>query len=310
MSKNKKRKKYPTKSIIFILVTVIIIWYSAAFLINQVQSFLVETEKVEVSILENTDSGYGLVSGIETVIPAMADGTPNPIIKEGFHVRKGNAVYEINKKYSYTNDAGLVSYQLDGLEGVTDLKKICDTNLEERYHSLKGKTEKPPKEVKTGMPYAKVIQTFDNITLYATMPKTGYTKTLKPGDGVVIRFQGISYEVKGTVLEILDIAEENSYYMKVKLGMVKEKLFQERIYKIEMPYDRKKAISVPVEALVEKDGKTGIYKLKRGTARWTEVETGGKWKDQNRVLIKSGLEEGNIIVTTPKMVDEGEHVKF
>ena len=310
MNKGQKRKNYLKKNIIFILITVIIIWYTGAFLINQVQGFFVETEKLELSMLENLETGYGQVSGIETVIPAMADGTPKQLIKEGSHVRKGNAVYEVGGQYSYTNNAGLVSYQLDGLEGVTDLKKVCSSNLKERYHSLNGQTEKPPKEVTAGMPYAKVIQTFDDVSAYITVPATAYTKNLKTGDEIMVRFLGINYDVKAHVLDIQEASEEKAMYIRAGLDLVKEKIFQQRIYKIELPYDRKKALSVPVEALVERDGKTGIYYLRRGTACWKEITIGAEWKDQKRVLVKEGLKEGDIIVTTPEFVTEGEHVKY
>ena len=94
-------------------------------------------------MLEHVDAGYGLLSGEEVAIAAPADGAVERTVAEGNRVRKGNAVFSVNDVIAYTNNAGRVSYQIDGLEGITDLATVCGINLEERYATQSSSEEQP-----------------------------------------------------------------------------------------------------------------------------------------------------------------------
>ena len=56
-------------------------------------------------------------------------------------------------------------------------------------------------------------------------------------------------------------------------------------------------LRVPLQSLVSKEKKSGVYRIEEGKSKFIEVETGiteGKW-----VEIKEGLEENDLIVTGP-----------
>lgn len=315
MAKENGRKLYPKENIVKLLLVVIVLWYAGSFVVNQVRANLIQTERLNVMVLEHVDAGYGLLSGDEVVIAAPADGVAERTVAEGNRIRKGNAVFQVNGVIAYTNYAGRVSYQLDGMEGITDLATVCNTNLEERYLAQQGtEPQQQDAEVATGAAYAKVTNTFDDIYLYATVPRTDYTTALEVDKRIPVRLVDIDYEVSGRVTELTD-APDGSRYLKLKLSDVKETVFQQRIYKIELPFDRTNAIAVPKEAIVEKHGKTGVYYLQKGFVLWQTVTLGKEWPEQGRVIVEqtekeTGLEAGDVIVTTPYLVREGENIKF
>lgn len=318
MAKTKKRKLYPKENMIKILLLVIVIWFLGTLIVNQIRSSLIQTTTVRTEVLEHFDTGYGLFAGQETVIAAPADGEVERTMAEGERVRKGNAVFNVNGSIAYTNEAGRVSYQIDGLEGITDLSQICSTDLETRYAEQEklGEERQKPDAV-AGTAYAKVINTFDDTSLYLTVPRTEYTTTLEIDQKIPVRFVDADYEAQATIVELLN-TPDNTRYIKLKLGTVKETVFQQRIYKIELPYDRVTAIAIPEQALVEKKGETGIYYLQKGFVFWKAVKTGQTWPEQGLVVIETepedeeedGLKDGDIIVTTPRFVHEGENIKY
>lgn len=322
MVKKIKQKRYLKENTVKILLLVIVVWFIGSFAVNQARRNLVQTETVHTTVLEQVDSGYGLLSGTETLIPAPADGVVERMVAEGDRVRKGNAVFGVGGAIAYTNDAGRVSYHIDGIEGNTDLTSICGSDLPAKYAEQQSATEnQEPADAVSGAVYAKVINVFDDIYFYLTVPRTSYTSGLEVDQQIPLRLVDLDYEVRGTITEAVDAADGNRY-LKIKLGSVKEIVFGQRIYQVELPYDRVSALAVPEKALVKKKGETGVYYLQKGFVFWKAVTLGEIRSEQGMVIIEktpesenedsadSGLQEGDIIVTTPHFVHEGENIKF
>ena len=309
MTTQKKRRLYPKEHIVKILLVVIIAWFVLMLAGNQIRTAMVQTEEVSATVLEHVETGYGLLHGTESLIIAQADGKVEPLIKEGERVRKGNAVLKIGDAYSWTNHAGRVSYQLDGLEGTTDLNTICSTNLEEGYAVQQSGQKQAIPDGVNGQAAAKVINVFDEVYLYATVPRSAYTGSLEADQRIRVRLVDTGDQMTGRVVEVLD-TPDGFRYLKLKLGNVKETVFQQRIYKIELPYDQRTGFLISPDIVVEKDGQTGVYYLQKGFVFWEAVTLGEPWDEEGRVVVESGLEDGMIIVTTPQLVREGENIKF
>lgn len=309
MTTKKTRRFYRKDHIVKILLLVIVAWLVFTLASNQIRSAMVQTEEVKFTVLEQVETGYGLLRGSESLVIAQADGAVEPIIQEGERVRKGNAVFKVGDAYSYTNFAGRVSYQLDGLETISDLNTICGTNLESRYAEQQNDQKKSTADAVTGEGRARVINTFDDVYLYVTVARSTYTAGLEENQKIPVRLSDINEQMQATITEVSDTAD-GFRYLKLKLGSVKETVFQQRIYKIEFPYDQRKAVAVSPDVLVEKDGQTGVYYLQKGFVFWEAVTVGQTWEENGKVIIESGLEDGDIIVTTPHLVREGENIKF
>ncbi len=335
MTRHRRKQGYSKENIVKILLVIIVVWFVVTLVNNQILAGMVQTENVEITVLEHTETGYGLLHGTESLVIAQADGKVEPLVKEGERVRKGNAVVKIGETYSYTNYAGLVSYSLDGLEESSDLSEICSTDLKKRYEKQTGQNNEEEKDSKAetsdskkengkknkekqkqalpegvnGQAVAKVVNTFDEIYLYVTVPRGEYTESLVVNQQIEVHLMDLDQRVKGTVKEILDTKNGNRH-MKLKLDTVKETVFQQRIYLVELPYEKQTTIAVPKKSLVTKKGETGVYYLQKGFVFWQPVTVGATWDEYERVVIESGLKEGDIIVTTPHLVHEGENIKY
>ncbi len=309
MAKQKKRTLYVKDHIVKILLIVIVAWFVLMLAGNQIRAAMVQTEEVKSTVLEHVEAGYGLLQGMESLVIAQADGTVEPIIQEGERVRKGNAVLKIGESYSYTNSAGRVSYQLDGLEGTGDLNAVCSTDLESRYAEQQSQQKNELPDGVNGQAAAKVINTFDDIYLYVTVPRSAYSGSLEIDQRIKVRLTDIEEQATATVMEVLD-TPDGFRYLKLRLGTVKETVFQQRIYKIGLPYEQQHAIAISADAVIEQDGQPGVYYLQKGFVFWEPVVVGQAWEEENKVIIESGLEDGDIIVTTPHLVREGENIKF
>ncbi len=309
MAKKKTRKLYLKDNIVKILLLIIVVWFFGALAANQIRGNLVQTEEIKVQTLEQIDSGYGLLSGPETALLAPADGPLVPTMPEGTRVRKGNAVFSVNGSIVYAVEAGRVSYQIDGLEGITDLNTICSTDLAARYTAQQEPNQEASADVLNGAVCAKLVNIFDEVYLYVTVAHTDYTASLELDQWIPVRLVDLDYEVQAKVTEMLDAAD-GTRYLKLKLAEVKETVFQQRIYKVELPYDRLSAIAVPIDALVERDGEQGVYYLQKGFVFWNPVTVGEIREEEGMAVIEEGLESGDLIVTTPHLVREGENIKF
>ncbi len=323
MARKKKRSFHLKDHIVQILLVIIVVWLLAMLLINQVRVGLIRTEKVSSMVLEDVDAGYGLLKGGETYVIAPADGAVEPVVTEGNRVRKGNAVFRVGDQIAYTNFAGLVSYELDGLEGVEDLSTVCATDLAARYEAQQAEPEaESPAEQDTeaeqeplsteavaGEAYAKVIDNLGDIFLYISVPRTEYTASLEVGGSFPVRLADLDYEVQATLVDAADAAG-GERYLKAKLTDVREQAFAQRLYAVELPYNRMTAIAIPVEALIERDGVQGVYYLQKGFAFWQPVTVSQVRESDGLAVISEGLESGALIVTTPGLVHEGENIKF
>ena len=309
MATRTKRKLYPKDNMVKILLLVIVAWFILMLAGNQIRTAMVQTEELKATVLEHVDTGYGLLHGTESLIIAQADGKVEPLVEEGERIRKGNAVFKIGDAYSWTNHAGRVSYQLDGLEGIADLNGICSTNLEEGYALQQSRQKQDIPDGVNGQPVAKVMNIFDEVYLYVTAPRSAHTGSLEADQRIRVRLLDNGEQMTARVMEVLD-TPDGFRYIKLKLGSVKETIFQQRIYKIELPYDQMTGFAVSPDILVEKDGQSGVYYLQKGFVFWAPVTLGKTWDETGNVIVESGLEDGMIIVTTPKLVREGENIKY
>lgn len=294
--------------ILLIVMAVWMVWFIGSAVVGQVRGWLVQSEEVHYVTMERVESGYALLSATEHIIAAAADGSAEPIIAEGERVRKGNAVFRIGDTYQYTNYAGRVSYRLDGLENVTDLGAISELNMKEKYNEQQ-KKKNQQSVLTVGDAYAKVQETMGGLTLFLSVPNTDQTAELTIGQTLQVRLLDIEKVVKGSVVEILNTADGRRC-MKLETGIVDETVFQQRIYQIELPYNSERVITIPKQALAKKRGVDGVYYLHKGFVFWKEVTVSERWIDQGVLVVDSGLEEGDLIVTTPKLVREGENIKF
>lgn len=301
-------KQNRSVKVLLLLMAVWMIWFIGSAIAGQVRDAFVQSEEVRYVTMEHVETGYGVCIAVEHVMHAELDGNAEPIVAEGERVRKYNAVFRINDQEHHTNYAGRVSYVIDGLENVADIGVISELDLKDSYNKQQRKN-KNSDIVTAGDSYAKVQDTMGGLSLYVSVPVTAQTTELGIGQSTKVRLLDIDDVVKGEIVEVLH-SEDNRRIMKVELGLTNENVFQQRIYQIELPYNSERVITIPKQALAKKRGVDGVYYLHKGFVFWKEVTVSDRWIDQGVLVVESGLEEGDVVVTTPKLVREGENIKF
>ena len=310
MKQNSFFSKQNTVVKVLLLVMIVwMLWFIGSAVAGQVRDFFVQSEEVHYKTMERVESGYGVMIAEEHVIYAAVDGTVEPVVAEGERVRKGNAVFRIGDEYQYTNYAGRVSYQLDELENVTDIGIVAEMDLKNSYNAQQKKKNQKPVVLTTGDPCAKVQETMGGFTFYVSVPNTNQTAEIGIGQTISVRLLDIDYLLKGEIVEVLNTAD-GKRCMKLEVANADDAVFQQRIYQLELPYESERVLAVPERALARKRGVDGVYYLHKGFVLWKEVTVSERWLDQGVLTIDAGLDEGDVVVTTPRMVKEGENIKF
>ena len=310
MKQNSFFSKQNTVVKVLLLVMVVwMLWFIGSAVAGQVRDFFVQSEEVHYKTMERVESGYGVMIAEEHVIYAAVDGNVEPVVAEGERVRKGNAVFRIGDEYQYTNYAGRVSYQLDELENVTDIGIVAEMDLKNSYNAQQKKKNQKPVVLTTGDPCAKVQETMGGFAFYVSVPNTNQTAEIGIGQTISVRLLDIDYLLKGEIVEVLNTAD-GKRCMKLEVANADDAVFQQRIYQLELPYESERVLAVPERALARKRGVDGVYYLHKGFVFWKEVTVSERWLDQGVLTIDAGLDEGDVVVTTPRMVKEGENIKF
>ena len=294
--------------VLLVLMAIWMLWFVGSAIVGQVRDAFVQSAELHYTTMEQVETGYGVVITTEHILNAALDGTAERVIAEGERVRKGNAVYRIGEEYQYTNFSGRVSYNIDGLENVSDIGVIANLDLKD-YYNAQQKKNKQTNTAVLGEPYAKVQETMNGSSVYVVVPNTNQTAEIGIGQTVRVRFTEIDETVKGEIVEVLN-TDDGKRCMKLNVGLTNEVLFQHRVYQIELPYNSERVLVLPKQALIKRHGANGVYYLHKGFVFWKEVIVSDRWLDQDVFVVESGLEEGDIIVTTPRLVREGENIKF
>ncbi len=295
--------------LLLMIMAVWMIWFIGSAVVGQVRNAFVQSEEVHYVTMEQVETGYGVVIAEEHLIHAAIDGTAEPIITEGERVRKGNAVFRIGDEYQYTNYAGRVSYQIDGLENTTDIGIISELDFKDTYNAQQKKKNQKSGVLTAGDAYAKVQETMNGVALYISVANTNALAEMGIGQTVSVRLLDINQMVQGVITEVLNTAD-GKRCMKLETGIADESVFQQRIYQIALPYNSERVITIPEQALARKHGADGVYYLHKGFVFWKEITVSERWLDQGVLTVDAGLDEGDIIVTTPHLVKEGENIKF
>lgn len=293
---------------LLLMMLVWLIWLLGSFLTGQIRDLFVQSEEVRYVTMERIESGYGMLMPTEHIIYADTEGAVTQLIAEGERVRKGNAVFRIGEGYQYTNYAGRVSYCIDGLENIADIIAVSTLDWKTYYATQQKKNAKTD-VVLAGEPYAKVQETLGGVVMYLQMPNTGQAALLDLGQTITIQLTDVDASIRGKLVESLTATEGNCY-MKLEIALADEQLFQQRLYRVELPYDSERVIAISEKALVRKNGADGVYCLHKGFVFWQEVIVSDRWKEQGILVVEDGLTVGDVVVTTPKLVREGENIKF
>lgn len=191
--------------------------------------------------------------------------------------------------------AGIVSYSTDGLE-----ETLVPGRFDLSAEKLRSLTPmpvqvKPGQTVKAG---DRVARHINNFVLYVAVElEASDMVAMKEGRRVRVRFPEFSTQlVEGTVEKVIPPDATGFGVAVISLGRYATTLTSVRRTQTEVVVEVREGVLIPRSALVERDGKTGVYQVVGGEVRFKEVEVEALSETQAAV---SGLSEGTRVVKSP-----------
>ncbi|MDD2433025.1 MAG: HlyD family efflux transporter periplasmic adaptor subunit [Clostridia bacterium] len=316
-----RRRRHKRSKLLSIVLGVVVLY----FLLKITFSYLpVEVVQAKVSELEDALEGEFIVLRQERVITASCKGYFIKVKNEGERVAKDTVLgylekvagTSLEKKSSLpikASAAGLISYEIDGMESICtpemwrqlDLGKLeaflqtVETSLTQKDDEANLKREGG---VEAGEGICKIVNNLDCCYFY-WVGVGAYPEKIKKGGKIRIRLEGN----QGLVLNglVTDLSRQTGKYGILIEILNLGNLNPRRQEKGEIVVQSYKGVVLPEKVLVEKDGQDGVYLFQKGRACWQEVEKTAHLRGK---VVLSNLTEKDWVITDPQLVTEGKRV--
>lgn len=300
------------RKLFLVVIALYVIFMVGGFVRDMVFTRLAKAEALQEGVIQSGVTARGIVVRNEQTVLAPRTGTLKVIAAEGERVRVGELVAQVVAASLDTRSgeavfnitapqAGLVSYHLDGLEGIyspqnikeLDLTKI-DTLKSEAHHYL------PGGQVEEGKPVLKIVNNLDPVSIIAVTDTAIKTRDDGSKSLLVSLGQDGSNPVRASVQEAPFQGKPDQILF--NLDNYDQTLLTQRKISFKIITDRYEGYIIPTGALVRKQGIDGIFTVYKERVKWKKVEVVGRV--QEKVAI-SGITPDIKVIVNPEYVKEG-----
>lgn len=201
-------------------------------------------------------------------------------------IQEKNMLEEMFKKnvdIIYAQSAGIVSYELDGLEQVlcaANIKNFKVNDIKDIMTNLTNKKNSKKDPVQTG------VKIVDNMNWYVcTIMSSKDLEGMKVGKVIKLRFKKLDdVLVEGSIISISQPTEDK-FVVAIRIGENIKDFYKTRLTDVDIIKDYYDGFSVPEKCVVKQNGVDGIFILKRGMVRFAPVKV--MMSDGKNVLINN-----------------------
>lgn len=158
---------------------------------------------------------------------------------------------------------------------------------------------------------AAVIVSIDTVKVKATVPES-VVNTISVGSKVPVKVEALDKSVEGTVTAIAPKMESTTmgYPVEVSITNPTGEIKPGMTAVINLATGvLSNVITVPMDAVIEKDGQHIVYLMENDKAKEVYVQTG--FANESQVEITSGLEEGqSLVVQGNRLISDGQPVRL
>lgn len=163
---------------------------------------------------------------------------------------------ESSNNISYSPKAGIISYELDGLEDVFTVSRINEYEPNDyRIIEVSKMDLKEKKEVKYGEPVYKVVDNFKWYIMTEINAKD--MDKLEEGKTVYIKINNEDKKIISRVEKL--IKKNDKYFIILKLTSYFHEYYKDRYLDIHIVKNAYEGLLIPNESITEKDGIKGVY---------------------------------------------------
>jgi putative membrane fusion protein len=238
----------------------------------------------------------GVVIRDEKVVFASQSGRVELNVDEGKRVSAGNLIATVNDGNTrddlYNYEAGIISYQVDGLENTLEEKDISDLDYK-KLAKLKGSINavESNDHVNAGRPIFKVISNFQ-FYLAVLLPQNQLSNYGLADQVEVILSDLPDRNFKATVYKI--ILDQPKNIMILKIDSFLDELVAIRKSDVKVIKRRYHGIVVPSSAIIKEDNKTKVRI--RGHVKDYTKEVKLKGEIDGKAIIKKGINPGTKVI--------------
>ena len=296
------------------LILLSVLWIIGSSLYSNIHTHMIRTMTVESETQDIVYSDYGFIQPQQSLLKADVGGDVTVNCEQGDRVAKNHEVFAVNyqtedgkstrDKHFYAPISGVVSYQVDGYEDLTDIDDIEQLDLRSIYEKSVSSKKKnmTPSSVASDTVFAKVIDNLQPVSLYMAYNPDGNDVFDEEGDTFKIRFPELNESTVGTVEDIVK-KDDGTRFCRISLGPVTDTFLLSRVVQVECYRTDEATLSVPNNCIVYEDNEPGVYTLERRIVTWTPVTIIDQ-DDQNTEC--EILPQGTQIILTPKRVEKGD----
>ncbi len=213
--------------------------------------------------------------------------------------------FDTDKSKIVTPYSGIIVYHTDGLENLLypgNISFLKQSHLKD-LNSIRRSVDFGEK-VNEGFPLIKIV---DNYAWYFTLLLTfNEAELLKDKGYVQLKFAFAPQ--KDVRAEVYKIKEENdSYLVTFKITQHIDKFYLFRESAVEVIYSQSREVTVPASAIINRNGKLGVYSIERAKVRFRPVEI--KSQIEEKVIVEE-LSPGKSIITNPGLFREGQYIHW
>ncbi len=259
------------------------------------QKFNRSIQVVEYGTMEDKLAGQAAVLNKEDLFIAQEQGRFENLVKDNDKISKGTLLgYYLasqGKTPIRASQAGVFVRTTDGLEEV-----FQNINLEAvtpEVFQYKPTTIFAEKPLQAGQPIYKIIDSLVPTRLLVTMPADDIDFAIQSKQRVKVLYNGQLLD-NGYISDMKP--DSKNLLMVVQLDNFNDSLINQRYIKVEILFRSQDGFLVPDKAILEKDGKKGVYCSIGEITRFKPVEI---LRQKEGISLVNGLDKNDFIVTNP-----------
>ena len=311
-----RRRAFRRISLLLLVVLIVglMVWGGVRWSRSLLITKLAQTTVVNTGVLQATLPVEAMVLCNEALITSSIGGVFYPGVNEGQRVRKGEILGKMSssvvtlprtESYIVSPYTGLVCYHLDGWEGLLTEEKYFSFDWERLDQLDTGTRTHTGKWVEPGVTLARVVNNLTNTTLgievlTSELSPDQINEALKVGKVLSIRLSNAPEAVKLKIKAIQKDAERIRII--AEFADFREDLLHQRKVSGDLILQSWTGFVIPHQFLVYREEVPGLFILRKGWIEWKPVEVVGAMEKQ---MVVKGLKEGEVIVTNPRLVEEG-----
>lgn len=314
----KKNRNKRRKTIFFIYKLIfffVVIWFFGSSFLNFLISILIDTQLVEISVVEEKYPTKGYIIRDEITFSSPVTGRIIKKAQSGERVGIDMPIMEIEASsgtFLQSGDpflikapiSGVVSYQTDGLEEIFRPNELQSLNMEKIEKLELEIVDNSKKDVvEKGKRFGKIVNNLEGMQIYIEFPLDIFNNPLQNGQELNLVFPEIDKEISVPIIDLKGIG--NTAQVLVELPEIWYSLINVRVQPVEIVLKRNQGIVLPKKALVVKANKTGVFWLRKGFVFWQPVNI---ISEDNENVVVGGLEPLTEVILNPGLVKEGQYV--